>query len=134
MPDYDAKQFTPPARLARVAVRTRDHARTVSDVPMLIDSGAAASLIPQSCADRIGLRGDLQEDVVPEAFDGRTSPAKVVDAEVLFLGRAFRGQFPLIDDEVGILGRNVLNHVSLVLDGPRLDWHEETHQSLIPNP
>ena len=33
-------------------------------------------------------------------------------------------QFPVIDDEVGILGRNVLNHLSLVLDGPRLSWRE----------
>ena len=124
MPDYDAKQFTPPAPLARVTVRTRDHAKTVSDVPMLIDSGADATLIPQTCADRLGLRGEPQEDFVLIGFDGSTSPAKVVDAEVLFLGRTFRGEFPVIDDEVGILGRNVLNRLSLVLDGPRLNWRE----------
>jgi len=124
MPDYDAKQFTPPAPLARVTIRTRDHASTVSDVPMLIDSGADGTLIPQACADRLGLRGEPQEDFVLIGFDGSTSPAKVVDAEVLFLGRTFRGQFPVIDDEVGILGRNVLNHLSVVSDGPRLNWRE----------
>jgi len=124
MPEYDSKQFTPPGPLARVTVRTRDHTRTVSDVPMLIDSGADATLIPQTCADRLGLRGEPQEDFFLIGFDGSTSAAKVVDAEVLFLGRTFRGQFPVTDDEVGILGRNVLNHLSVVLDGPRLNWRE----------
>lgn len=124
MPDYDATQFAPPAPLARVTIRARDRAKAVSDVPMLIDSGAAATLIPQACADWLGLRGELQEGVLLEGFDGSTSPARVVDAEVLFMARTVRGQFALIDGEVGILGRNVLNHLSIVLDGPRLDWRE----------
>ncbi len=38
MPAYDAKHFTPPAPLATVTVRTRDRTRTISDVPMQIDS------------------------------------------------------------------------------------------------
>lgn len=124
MPDYDAKQFTPPASLAMVAVRTRDRAQNVSGVPMLIDSGADTTLIPQTCAERLGLRGEPEEDLLLVGFDGSISPAKVVDAEVLFLGRTFRGQFPLIDEEVGVLGRNVLNRLSILLDGPRLSWRE----------
>ena len=122
MPDYDAKQFTPPAPLAMVTVRTRDHARTAPDVPMLVDSGADCTLIPRACAERLGLRGEPEEDFLLIGFDGSTSPAIVVDAEVHFLGRTFRGQFPLIDEEVGVLGRNLLNRLSIVLDGPRLHW------------
>ncbi len=125
MPDYDAKQFTPPAPLAKVTVRTRDHAKTVSDVPMLIDSGADGTLIPRACADRLGLRGQLQEDYLLIGFDGSTSAARVIDAELLFLGRTIRGEFAITDDEVGVLGRNVLNHFLIVLDGPRLSWQEE---------
>jgi predicted aspartyl protease len=125
MPDYDANQFNPPAPLARVTVRTRDRANSVSDVPMLIDSGSDTTLIPRSCADRLGLRGETQEGVLLVGFDGSESRAEVVDVEVRFLRRTFRGEFPIIDDEVGILGRNVLNRLSIVLDGPRLDWHEE---------
>jgi predicted aspartyl protease len=122
MPDYDAKQFNPPAPLARVTVRTRDHAKVVSDVPMLIDSGSDTTLIPQTLAQRLDLHGEAQEVLI--GFDGRASAAEVVNAEVVFQGHVFRGEFPLIDDEVGILGRNVLNRFSLVLDGPGLSWRE----------
>jgi hypothetical protein len=91
---------------------------------MLIDSGADVTLIPRTCADRLDLRTEPEEDFLLVGFNGSTSPAEVVDAEVLFLGRSFRGQFPVTDDVVGTLGRNVLNRLSIVLDGPRLTWRE----------
>jgi predicted aspartyl protease len=90
---------------------------------MVIDSGSDTTLIPQTYAERIGLCGEGEEILV--AFDGSASTAKVVVADMVFLGRIYRGEFPLIDDTVGILGRNILNHLSLVLDGPRLKWREE---------
>jgi hypothetical protein len=40
------------------------------------------------------------------------------------LGRAFRGQFLVIDQQAGILGRNILNNLALLLDGPQLTWSE----------
>jgi predicted aspartyl protease len=91
---------------------------------MLIDSGADVTLIPQTCAERLGLRSELREGVLLRGFDGTASAARVVEAEMLFLGCAFRGRFHVIDSDVGILGRNVLNQLSLVLDGPRLNWRE----------
>jgi hypothetical protein len=124
MPAYDAKLFTPPAPLATVTIRTRDHTKIVSDVPMQIDSGADDTLVPQTCADQLGLRARLDEDFLLVGFNGSTSPAKVIDAEVLFLGRIFRGEFAITEDKVGVLGRNVLNHLCIVLDGPRLTWRE----------
>jgi len=36
----------------------------------------------------------------------------------------FRGQFPLIDSSYGNLGRNVLNNLSVLLDGPNQAWAE----------
>jgi hypothetical protein len=44
--------------------------------------------------------------------------------DLLFLGRAFRGRYLLIEAEHGILGRDILNHVILLLDGPRQQWSE----------
>lgn len=40
------------------------------------------------------------------------------------LGRTFRGQFLVIDEEVGVLGRNILNALALLLDGPQQTWSE----------
>jgi len=57
-------------------------------------------------------------------FDGSVSLASVVRLEPIFCRRTFRGQFLLIDQAWGTLGRNVLNAVSLLFDGPRLVWDE----------
>ena len=57
-------------------------------------------------------------------FDGSKSFAPVVMLDLLFLKRAFRGRYLLIEVERGILGRDILNHVSLLLEGPRQQWAE----------
>ncbi len=58
-------------------------------------------------------------------FDGSLSIAQVVRADLLFLRRAFKGRFLLIDQEWGLLGRDILNHVALVFDGQKLVWEED---------
>jgi hypothetical protein len=91
---------------------------------MLIDSGADVTLIPQVVTGRLAI------DIVPNrryellGFDGSESSAPIVRLELVFCRRTFRGQFLLIDQKWGILGRNVLNRVPLLLDGPRLVWDE----------
>jgi hypothetical protein len=64
------------------------------------------------------------EGIRLQGFWGGDRPAEVIQAEVGFLGRNFHGHFPLIEGRFGILGRNVLNELSLLLDGPRLNWQE----------
>ncbi len=124
MPEYDTNQFNPPAPLASVTLRNPDTGATCSDVPMLLDSGADISLIPQAIIPK------LQLTIIPErqyeliGFDGSTRLAQAVRAELVFCRRVYRGQFLLIDQSWGILGRNILNAVSLLLDGPRLLWTE----------
>ena len=125
MPEYDGQQFDPPAPVARVVVRTLDHTRSMSDVSMLIDSGADVTLIPLMCAERLGLNSEIEAGFRLRGFDGRPTVANVVEAEIVFLGRNFHGRFLLIDGEHGILGRNVLNNLSLMLDGPHRNWREE---------
>ena len=48
------------------------------------------------------------------------------EADVLFLSRAFKGRFLLTDQNRGILGRDVLNHLPILFDGPSLAWSEHT--------
>jgi hypothetical protein len=94
-----------------------------SDVPTQLDSGADITLIPQEAVKRLNLT------VVPNAyelagFDGHTTIAPMVRLELVFCQRTFRGQFLLIEQPWGILGRNLLNNVPLLLDGPHLKWRE----------
>ena len=124
MPAYDAALFDPPAPLARVTLRNSDTGAIRSDVPMLLDSGADISLIPQTAADALGLAAIPERRYELVGFDGSTSLAPVVQLELVFSRRTFRGQFLLIDQEWGILGRNILNAIPLLLDGPRLTWDE----------
>ena len=41
---------------------------------------------------------------------------------MIFLNKAFRGRYLLIDAQHGILGRDVLSAVALLMDGPKQEW------------
>lgn len=124
MARYNSTDFLPPAPVAIVAVRSLVTQTGVSNVPMLMDSGADVSLLPRDLLAAIvgDTSGVPQYEL--EAFDGTKSMSQAVLLELEFLGKKFRGQFLLIDGPVGILGRNILNALSLLLDGPALTWWE----------
>jgi hypothetical protein len=121
MPAYDEHFFTPPAPLARVTLRHPDNGTTVSDVPMLLDSGADVTLIPQASVALLGTTMRINESYELMGFDGSVSQAQAVQLNLIFLRRRFKGRFLLIQQEWGIIGRDVLNHVSLALGRPPFD-------------
>jgi hypothetical protein len=125
MPAYDASLFNPPAPVAKVTLRNSENSTALYDIPMLLDTGADVSLIPQATVHQLGLV--IAEDKGYEliGFDGSTSFASVVRLELVFLTRTFRGQFLLNSQDWGILGRDILNLVPLLFDGPRLLWDEQ---------
>lgn len=50
-------------------------------------------------------------------------PAPVVRLDLIFQNKTFKGRFPVIEgQDWGIIGRDVLNHVVILLNGPRLVW------------
>ncbi len=125
MPMYDDNLFDPPAPLARVTLRHPKNANIVSDVPMLLDSGADVTLIPAASVNQLDLLADADEIYELMGFDGSTSFASVVRLEMLFVDKTFRGRFLIVDQEWGVVGRDILNLVALLLDGPNLTWHEQ---------
>jgi hypothetical protein len=124
MPAYDAQRFSPPAPLAHVICKNLDTGAVLADVPMLLDTGADVSLLPQVVVNQLDLAAmpDRRYELV--GFAGHVSTAPVVRTAIIFCGRTFRGQYLLIEQEYGVLGRNILNAVSLTLDGPQLAWTE----------
>ena len=126
MPAYDATLFAPPAPLARVILRNPASGAVLPDVPMLLDSGADVTLVPHECALQLGVPLDSKDNYELIGFDGNASIAQVVTLHMLFLDRTFRRRFLLTKESFGILGRNILNSLSLVLDGPRSAWREES--------
>jgi hypothetical protein len=122
MQAYDAARFDPPAPLALVTVKSDQLGIVIHDVPMLLDTGADVSLIPRSHVASLVATDAAQYEL--EAFDGTKSTAPAITAELLLLGKSFRGQFLVIDGWHGVLGRNILNSLSPVFDGPSRTWME----------
>jgi hypothetical protein len=104
MPTYDSTQFAPPAPLARVTLRASNNYTTVTDVPMLVDTGADLTLIPERFVSALKLEPEQSESYELEGFDGRKSLARSIRLEMVFLKRTFRGRFVVINSESGILG------------------------------
>lgn len=130
MSTYDAVQFEPPAPVAGVVLRHINTGAVRSDVPMLLDTGADVTLIPQVTISELGVTPVPDRWYELIGFDGNVTLATVVQLELVFCQRTFRGQFLIIDQECGILGRNVLNAIPLLFNGPNLNWREFQQGSL----
>ena len=55
MPAYDRIFFDPPAPLAQVTLRNPTNSDTMTDVPMLMDTGADISLVPLPYIENLGI-------------------------------------------------------------------------------
>ena len=125
MPSYDALRYDPPAPIAQVALRASNGA-TVPDVILLLDTGADITLLPRDAVVRLGMSPDPGPQYELVGFDGNRTITRAVDLDMIFLQKAFRGRYLLIDDDRGILGRDVLASVALLLNGPRQEWSEHS--------
>jgi hypothetical protein len=96
---------------------------------MLLDTGADVTLIPQYAVAKLGLGSTSADEFQLVGFDGSTSTSAVVQLELLFHNRSFRGQFLIIEGEQGVIGRNVLNALPILYDGPRLTWSLQLKRS-----
>jgi hypothetical protein len=117
MPRYDAAEYDPPAPIALVTLRHITTEAIAPGIRMLLDTGADVTLLPWDAVTRLGvepLPGTERELV---GFDGTRSLSAAVELDMIFLGRAFRGRYLLTDAGEGILGRDVLAAVVILLMG-----------------
>jgi hypothetical protein len=126
MPSYDASGYHPPAPTALVTLHDPNQGASLPGVPMLLDLGADVTLLPRAAIERLGVspEGDQRFGLI--GFDGTKSLAPVVTLHVILLRRAFRGHYMVIAGESGILGRDILNQLVLLFDGPRQQWSEHS--------
>ena len=122
MPAYNSSNFRPPAPVALVTFRSPASNATVSNVPMLLDTGADVSLVPRDSIANIAVFSGAEYEL--EAYDGARTTAPAVELVMQFLGKTFRGQFLAAGGDHGVLGRNILNNLSLQLNGPAQTWTE----------
>jgi hypothetical protein len=79
---YDEILFDPPAPLARVTLRDPATGANVVGVPMLLDSGADVTLLPQPAVQRLGVVSQQAEGIELVGFDGRRSTAPIVRVDL----------------------------------------------------
>ena len=125
MPVYESNLFDPPAPVARVTLRHPSTGASLSEIPMLIDTGADVTLIPRQYTEQLGITPIQDRTYSLEGFDGGAIDAEVVELELIFQRRKYKGQFLLIDQPLGILGRNILNTLVLLFDGPHGTWEQQ---------
>lgn len=118
MPNYDASHYDPPAPVAQVTLRDMKGGSLLPDVMLLVDSGADVTLLPRRAVERLGVKPLSGQNCQLLSFDGTASSAQVVELDMIFLQKAYRGRYLLIDQDHGVLGRDVLCNVALLLDGP----------------
>jgi hypothetical protein len=88
LPAYDKNLFDPPAPVAKVTLHHPDSGESATDIPMPIDSGADATLLPKSAVARLGITG-TGERYQLIGFDGTPGESEIVRADLVFLRRSF---------------------------------------------
>ncbi len=122
MPHYNTELADPPAPYTMALIRHPETNQFITDVPMLLDTGSDISLVPRATA--VALNADEQqiEGVRLIGYNGNASNAVMVRLHIVFEGRTFRGAWMLTDGDYGIIGRDILNLLSIHLDGPNHVW------------
>lgn len=124
MPAYDAASFDPSSASGKSRPPPSVERPFGRRLPMVIDSGADVALLPRSSLATRGVDPATGEEYELAAFDGTTSVSRAVSMHLLFLRRTFRGRFLTTEGNCGILGRDIINHLAILHNGPKLEWSE----------
>jgi hypothetical protein len=114
------RQTLPPAPFVHVTVRHPQTEVGVDDLPAQIDTAADFTVVPSTVISQLGLA--QLDQVAIGGFGGH-----VTLAPTFLVGLVGRGFAPLMvrvlggeDEPFVLLGRDVLNHYRIFLDGPSL--------------
>lgn len=127
MPDYDREHHRPPAPVAWVGLSDSSDTRRIDNIPMLLDTGADITVLPRSAVNELKLPL-LDRKYLLEGITGIPDVADAVHARIFVAGLVFRGAFIVMDQPIGIIGRNVLNQIAVLFDGPSQRWDVSSGQ------
>ena len=115
--------YDPPALIAKIALRTIESGERSQDVEMLVDTGSDITLLPRARLDELGIKPSGKEYELV-GFDGHIIKSEIYYLQVILLGKRFTGNYCAVNGSAGILGRDILNQITILLDGPNLEWDE----------
>lgn len=85
MPRYSSEGFDPPAPIALVEIRNRGTGQTIANVPMLMDTGADVTLVPQAALDQLQLTPEGGTAYELAGFSGERLVLAAVQLDLIFL-------------------------------------------------
>lgn len=121
-----SETYNPPAPVAKVKLRNPETLESVSDVPMILDTGSDITLLSRNYCNAIGVAVSETESLELEVFNQTITIAYYVRLDFIFLNKLFRGKFLVYDHNEGIIGRDILNKFSILFDGINLEWKKQT--------
>jgi hypothetical protein len=83
MPRCDASRYDPPAPVAIVSLRPSSGERLISNVALLIDTGADVTLLPRDAVTRLGITAQPGTRYELIGHDGNRSTADAADLDML---------------------------------------------------
>ena len=115
---YDQQHYSPPAPVIPIALTAPGRTRTPHRVVALIDSGADATLLPINILEDIRARAVGYATLVGISDKPHLAEVYVVNIEIgshtLYAVRVLA----MPTDSEAVLGRDVLNHLTITLNGP----------------
>ena len=116
----DNRQINPPAPFVHVTIERPSSEGTSIEVPAQIDSAADITVIPWRVVEELQLVQFGEQSVA--GFGGYTLELPTFLIQIGLRGQPLRPVKVLAsrDESFALLGRDVLNHHQLVLDGPNL--------------
>ncbi len=114
----------PPAPIANVILRNLETLESIKNVPMLLDTGSDITLLPRTFCQEIGVDISETKFLELEGINNARSLAYYTKLDLIFLNKRIRGNFLVYDDDEGIIGRDILNKLTIIFDGKNLEWKE----------
>jgi len=93
MPKYNEADFDPPAPVAYVTLRHPATGVSVSDVPMLIDTGADVTLLPVAYLAEFEMEVDADTKYEVQGFGGEAKSLGAVQLEMIFWAKNLHASF-----------------------------------------
>jgi predicted aspartyl protease len=118
-----SKNLTPPAPVVDIKLSTMATDATIGPIEALVDTGADATVVPTEYLDRIKAPITIEMQARGKWGGSRRVNLFLVDVHI---GQNVLPHVQVVGDEAGdevILGRDVLNKLKLLLDGPAFVTH-----------
>ncbi len=121
MTNYDSINFYPAAPVANVEVQSPNNNSKSFLIKMQIDSGADISCVPKYIIEQVS--DYYYSSITATDYKGNVYEEKTCFVKLVILDRLSETiEVLVIENSVGLIGRDILNNFGTILNGPMGKW------------